>query len=324
MSQPVIKKACVVGQTADHPDVSSVSRPLLPIDDDLRLISALLLSAPSALAAPTGCAGIAGVAERQRKTAGDMLIRAEYVAEEVARQGGLFLGESAGRALEPGVAALRLFIHSLKGSTLGPASATSTLSPARCATVPTSTANSKGVPQTSTPTPSAPAPAEASANDATIPATIGPPFQASETTNGASGPEAPLVAKEPPPGKPAPPSAASQPAFPAPASATGVGKDPQTPKRAAASSAKTTTASPSTWVNSSPATPSIATPSKKTAAQSIGMAKAGEAAVPPTSSTAGNKADSEAGQAPLPAALGIKSRPMDAFLDSLESDDGLS
>ncbi len=60
LSQPVINKACVVGQTADHPEASSVSRPLLPVDDDLRLICALLLSAPTVLAAPPGCAGAAG------------------------------------------------------------------------------------------------------------------------------------------------------------------------------------------------------------------------------------------------------------------------
>ena len=92
-----------------------MSRPLLPVDDDLRLINALLLSAPAVLVAPPGCISPGVLVERQRKTAGDMLIRAEYVIEELHRQGGPpGAGEEAGRALESGVAALREFIDRLK------------------------------------------------------------------------------------------------------------------------------------------------------------------------------------------------------------------
>lgn len=140
--------------------MGQVSRPMLPVDEDLRLINALLLSAPSVLAAPPGCAGAAGVVERQRKTAGDMLIRAEYVAEEVRRQGGsLGAGESADRALEQGVAALRAFIDRLKST------------PARAAPAASSsvTAAAKPAPQAATSSPSRPA-ATAPAATATTPA----------------------------------------------------------------------------------------------------------------------------------------------------------
>jgi hypothetical protein len=63
-----------------------VSRPLLPVDGDLQRISTFLVTAPECLSIPGGCGDAAAVTEKQRKTAGDMIVRIDYILEEISRQ----------------------------------------------------------------------------------------------------------------------------------------------------------------------------------------------------------------------------------------------
>jgi hypothetical protein len=86
LAEPLIKKINVLGQTADRPGTSSVSRPLLPVDGDLQRISTFLVTAPECLSIPGGCGDAAAVTEKQRKTAGDMIVRIDYILEEISRQ----------------------------------------------------------------------------------------------------------------------------------------------------------------------------------------------------------------------------------------------
>jgi len=118
--EPLIVKVNVMSQTPEQEGhLLGMGKLRTVTEDELRRINGFLLNVPSNLAVPRGCADQPGVSEKQRKTAGDILVRVDYLIQELGRNSGSAQGEASARALDSGLGALRVFIDALHHNSSG-------------------------------------------------------------------------------------------------------------------------------------------------------------------------------------------------------------
>ena len=118
--EPLVVKVNIMSQTPEQEGhLLGMGKLRTVTEDELRRINGFLLNVPSNLAVPKGCADQPGVSEKQRKTAGDVLVRVDYLIQELGRNGGSAQGEASARALDSGLGALRVFIDALHHNNSG-------------------------------------------------------------------------------------------------------------------------------------------------------------------------------------------------------------
>jgi len=87
--EPLIVKVNIMSQTPEQEGhLLGMGKLRTVTEDELRRINGFLLNVPNNLAVPRGCADQPGVSEKQRKTAGDVLVRVDYLIQELGRNSG--------------------------------------------------------------------------------------------------------------------------------------------------------------------------------------------------------------------------------------------